>query len=758
VSTVAKVKNLFLPIILLLFTGLSINAHAGPVDVPDVVGLTEAAATADIEGAGLTVGTVTTEASDTVPVGIVISQDPAAGTSVDAGSAVNLAVSSGPALTAVPDVVSLSQADATTAITGAGLTVGTVTTAASDTVPADHVISQNPAAGASVPEGSAVDLVVSSGPESIVVPNVVGESEAAAEAAITGAGLTVGTVTTASSDTVPAGDVISQNPAGGTSVAAGTAVDLVVSSGVSIVVPNVVGQSEAAAEAAITGAGLAVGTVTTVASDTVPAGDVISQNPAGGTSVPAGTAVDLVISSGSSGPAPVVVPDVVGETQAAATTIIETAGLVVGTVTTAASDTVPAGNVISQDPAAGTSVAAGSAVDLVVSSGSSGPAPVVVPNVVGESEAAAEAAITGAGLTVGAVTTVASDTVPAGNVISQDPAAGTSVAAGSAVDLVVSSGSGGPAPVVVPNVVGESQAAAEAAISGAGLTVGTVTTAASDTVPAGNVISQDPAAGTSVAAGSAVDLVVSSGSGSQEDCNGDGISDDDSRELGLDPCDPDGDTDKDELSDVEETGGDPGNPQPIDSDSDGIIDALEPGDTAFDASTASGLAVSSGVTASVTTAAGETLSQVSAADAINVPSSLGFPFGIISYTTTSPVGGSVTVRTTFDADLPDDPVVYKVDKQGIYRELPTSVWKKVSSRAVDITLRDGDPRTDLDGEINGSIDDPVGVGLVTGSGGSGGCTLSTTARFDPIWLFLLVAPGVGYLRRRVTALKGAAGR
>jgi len=250
--------------------------------------------------------------------------------------------------------------------------------------------------------------------------------------------------------------------------------------------------------------------------------------------------------------------------------------------------------------------------------------------------------------------------------------------------------------------------------------------------------------------------IASAPPGGQEDCNGDGISDDDSRELGLDPCDPDGDTDKDELSDVEETGGDPGNPLPVDSDDDGIIDALEPGDTAFDASIASGLAVSSGVTASVTTAAGETLSQVSAADAINVPSSLGFPFGIISYTTTSPVGGSVTVRTTFDADLPDDPVVYKVDKQGIYRELPTSVWKKVNSRAVDITLRDGDPRTDLDGEINGSIDDPVGVGLVTGSGGSGGCTLSTTARFDPVWLFLLVAPGVGYLRRRVTALKGGA--
>jgi PKD repeat protein len=241
------------------------------------------------------------------------------------------------------------------------------------------------------------------------------------------------------------------------------------------------------------------------------------------------------------------------------------------------------------------------------------------------------------------------------------------------------------------------------------------------------------------------------------DCNGDGISDEDSRELGLDPCDPDGDTDNDELSDVEETGGDPGNPQPIDSDNDGIIDALEPGEDALDASTASGLAVSNGVTASVTTAAGEALSEVSAADANNVPSAISFPFGIISYTTTSPIGGIVTVRTRFDAALPNELVLYKVDKQGIYRELPSSVWEKVDSRTVDVTLRDGDPHTDLDGEINGSIDDPVGVGGVIGSG-SGGCTISTSARFDPIWLFLLVVPGVGYLRRRATALKAGDSR
>ena len=67
--------------------------------------------------------------------------------------------------------------------------------------------------------------------------------------------------------------------------------------------------------------------------------------------------------------------------------------------------------------------------------------------------------------------------------------------------------------VTVPNVVGMTQAAASTAITGASLTVGTVTTQSSTTVPAGQVISQNPAAGASVASGSAVNLVVSSGTG-----------------------------------------------------------------------------------------------------------------------------------------------------------------------------------------------------------------------------------------------------
>ena len=204
---------------------------------------------------------------------------------------------------------------------------------------------------------------------------------------------------------------------------------------------------------------------------------------------------------------PVTVPNVVNLTQAAATTAIAGAGLVVGTVRQQSSTTVPAGSVSSQNPTAGVGVAAGSAVNLVVSTGPApAPGPVAVPSVLNLTLAAATAAINGAGLVPGTISQQSSTTVPAGSVISQSPNAGTSVAAGSAVALVVSSG-----PVAVPSVVNLTQAAATTAITYAGLAVGTVSTQSNATVPSGSVISQSPNAGTSVAAGSAIALVVSTG-------------------------------------------------------------------------------------------------------------------------------------------------------------------------------------------------------------------------------------------------------
>jgi serine protease len=156
------------------------------------------------------------------------------------------------------------------------------------------------------------------------------------------------------------------------------------------------------------------------------------------------------------------------------------------------------------------------AVQLIVTDTNGGtdtaviPLLVTAPNVVAQSRTAAATALAAADLELGGVTTQISSTVAAGNVISQSVVAGASVAPGTAVAIVVSSGP--PPPVAVPSVVGQAQTAATSALTGAGLVVGTVTTESSTTVPSGSVISQSPAAGTSVQSGTSVSLVVSSGS------------------------------------------------------------------------------------------------------------------------------------------------------------------------------------------------------------------------------------------------------
>ncbi len=130
---------------------------------------------------------------------------------------------------------------------------------------------------------------------------------------------------------------------------------------------------------------------------------------------------------------------------------------------------------------------------------------VIAPDVVGMAQATAESAIVAAQLAVGNITTQNSATVPAGQVINQQPGAGVSVAINSPVDLVVSSG---PVMVSVPDVTGLAQADATAAITAAGLVLGTVTPQMNLSVPEGQVLAQSPVGGASVALNSAIDITV----------------------------------------------------------------------------------------------------------------------------------------------------------------------------------------------------------------------------------------------------------
>ena len=476
---------------------LVISSGPQMVAVPTVEGLTQGAATTTIIEAKLKLGTVTQQTNNTVATGKVISQDPASGSSMAQDSPVNLVISSGPQVVTVPNVEKLTQDEATTAITAAKLTMGTVTQQASNTVATGNVISQDPANGSSLAQGSPVNLVISSGPQMMVaIPNVEGLTQAAATSAITGGKLMVGTVTQQISNTVVAGNVISQDPRNGSSLAQGSPVNLVISSGPQIAtVPNVQGLTQDAATAAITEAKLVMGAVTQEISNAVATGNVITQDPASGSSVTEGSPVNLVISSG---PQMVAVPTVEGLTQGAATTTITGANLKVGTVTQQSSNTVATGSVITQDPASGSSLAEGASVNLMISSG---PQMVAVPNVEGSTQAAGTTAITEAKLKVGTVAQQTSNTVAPGSVISQDPASGSSLAEGASVNLVISSG---PQMVTVPNLQGLTQAAATAAIARAKLAMGTVTAT-------GKIVSQDPPSGSSVAQGSQVNLVISLG-------------------------------------------------------------------------------------------------------------------------------------------------------------------------------------------------------------------------------------------------------
>ena len=147
---------------------MQVSKGAERKTVPNVVGQKDADAQNTIKSAGLSVGTVTYEYSDSVAQGIVISQSVDGGKKVSAGTTVDLVISNGPEPAAkvnVPPVTGTSESNARQLIQNAGLSVGTVTYQHSSSVAAGYVISCSPGVGSSVDEGTSVSLVVSTGPE-----------------------------------------------------------------------------------------------------------------------------------------------------------------------------------------------------------------------------------------------------------------------------------------------------------------------------------------------------------------------------------------------------------------------------------------------------------------------------------------------------------------------------------------------------------------------------------------------------------------
>lgn len=298
------------------------------------------------------------------------------------------------------------------------------------------------------------------------------------------------------------------------------------SSANTVVMPNLLGKTMTEAKIELKDLGIDITLKGSESSSKYSAGQIMEQNIAEGTKVEVGSSVEVTIagsgSSGTSGSSTsstaadstssttdteVTVPNVVGKDEATARAAIEAAGLTVGTVTEAASDTVTSGLVISQTVAANTKTAKGTKVNLVLSSG---PSSVKVTDVIGHEQSRAEQELAAAGFQVSVKEAYSSDVRP-GLVISTTPDRGTPAKPGSTVTMTVSQGK---EKVTIPSVsVGMTYEAAAEKLEDAGFT-GTISeaTESSNSVGSGFVTRYSPSG--AVDPDGTVTIYVSTGSAS----------------------------------------------------------------------------------------------------------------------------------------------------------------------------------------------------------------------------------------------------
>ncbi|MEU3101718.1 Stk1 family PASTA domain-containing Ser/Thr kinase [Streptomyces griseoflavus] len=226
------------------------------------------------------------------------------------------------------------------------------------------------------------------------VPPLLTKTEQEARDRLADAGLDVGGVEEAYSDTVERGKVIATDPKAGARIRGNDSVSLTVSKGPRTVrVPDLDGYPLDKARSLLEDEGLRPGMTTEEFSETVAAGSVIGTEPGKGTKVRADSAVALTVSRGR----PVDVPDVAGDEVADARAELEEAGLKVKIAEERVNSEHDAGEVARQSPAPGRQAAEGDTVTLTLSKG---PEMVEVPDVVGDSVGDARERLEGAGFRV----------------------------------------------------------------------------------------------------------------------------------------------------------------------------------------------------------------------------------------------------------------------------------------------------------------------------------------------------------------------
>ncbi|RZU61780.1 Stk1 family PASTA domain-containing Ser/Thr kinase [Zhihengliuella halotolerans] len=263
--------------------------------------------------------------------------------------------------------------------------------------------------------------------------------------------------------------------------------------GAQVTVPVLQGRPAAEAAAELTALGVDSAR-SDVYDDKLDEGLVVGTNPPANNAIRRYQDVELIVSRG---PELFAVPNIRGRTQDDAENAISRAELVTGKVEESHDESIAAGEVLDQEPAADEQVRRGTEVSFVVSLG---PAPVDVPDVTGETRDAADRLLTAAGLAGATDGEEFSTSVPKGHVISQDPAKGK-LERGGTVSYIVSKG---PRMIDVPNFVGQQASTAEAELKELGFDVEVEKILGGYF---GTVRDQDPADG-SAAEGSTITITV----------------------------------------------------------------------------------------------------------------------------------------------------------------------------------------------------------------------------------------------------------
>ena len=174
--------------------------------------------------------------------GTILDQDVKAGDTVKRGSQINVVIAgkgdSTSEMVKIPSVIGKTKSSAKSTLESAGFSVTFEYGDYNNSVAADVVTAQSPSAKKQAAKGSTVTVTLSPGQKPITVPNVVGASQSQAESALAGAGLKYTYADSQYSDTVAAGNVISQTKSGET-VAAGTTITLTLSKGKQEISTNV---------------------------------------------------------------------------------------------------------------------------------------------------------------------------------------------------------------------------------------------------------------------------------------------------------------------------------------------------------------------------------------------------------------------------------------------------------------------------------------------------------------------------------------